>query len=132
MVKIVGGKMPASYRIDKARHLILSVATGTCIDDDLLDHKRSLSADPEFDPGFRQLFDFRKVTTAELTTACVRQLVRDNPFEKGARRAVVCDIDLLFGLARMFEMLNGDGPDEVRVFREMSDALAWLRIDTID
>ena len=40
--------------------------------------------------------------------------------------AVIAPRDLLFGMARMYEMLRDDSPVEVRVFRERDEAESWL------
>jgi len=124
--------MPAHYKIDKARLLVLSIGTGVLTDDDLRAHMIRLTDDYEFDPSFRQLFDLRGVTEMEVTGAGVRELARMNPWKEGAQRAVVTNSEIAFGMARMFEMLTYSKPDEIRVFREMSEALAWLGLDAIE
>jgi hypothetical protein len=121
-----------SYRIDTPRRLVLTTACGALTDEESRTHVRELTADPEFDPSFRQLADFREVTSVELTNAGVRAVARKNPWKAGARRALVCDQNVLFGIARMFELLSDGGEDEIQVFREMSDAQAWLGLDKIE
>ena len=127
-----GENVPVSYRIERARRLVLTTACGALTDEDVLIHVRELTADPEFDASFRQLADFREVTSTELTSAGVRAVARKNPWKAGARRALVCDQDVLFGIARMFELLSADGGAEIQVFREMSDAQAWLGLDKME
>ena len=124
--------MPASYRIDRARRLVLSSATGVLTHDDLRAHMRNLAGDSNFDPSFRQIFDFRAVTNLEVTGAALRELAQSNPWKKRTRRAFVCDRDVLFGMARMFQLLTNGAPAEIQVFREMSEALAWLGLDAIE
>jgi len=124
-----GGNVPVSFRIDRARRLVVTTARGVLTDEEVLNHVRELTTDPEFDPTFRQLADFREVTRAELTSTGVRAVARKSPWQAGARRAFVCDQDVLFGIARMFELFSDEGKDEIQVFREMSGAQAWLRLD---
>ena len=124
--------MPASYTIDKTRRLVLSTAAGPFNDGDAMAHMLSLTSDPDFDPTFRQLYDLREVTSSELSGDEMRAGAMMNPWNKGARRAFVCDQDVMFGLARMFEMLTDQGGDQIKVFREIPDALAWLGLDSID
>jgi hypothetical protein len=124
--------MPAHYKIDKARRLVSSVATGTFTDDDLRGHTRGLAADPDFDPSFRQIFDLRGITDLDLTGPQMRERARENPWKEGSRRAFVCSREVVYGMARMYQLLTDDGPDEIRVFRKMSEALAWLGLDTIE
>ena len=54
------------------------------------------------------------------------------PWNSETRRAFVCDSDLSFGMARMAQALNDERPSEIRVFREISEALDWLELDRPD
>ena len=36
--------------------------------------------------------------------------------------------DEVFGMARMYQLLTDDSPDELQIFRKMDDALQWLGI----
>jgi len=51
-----------------------------------------------------------------------------NPFGPGARRAVVVTNDVVFGMARMYQILTDESSDELQIFRNMDDALRWLWI----
>jgi hypothetical protein len=124
--------MPFRYEIDRARRVVLSTAMGTVTDEELQTHMRGLAADPNFDPTYRQLVDLRDVSKVDVTSGGLRALGRSNPWKAPTRRAVVCERDVVFGLARMYELLTGDDPHEVRVFREISEALDWLALDTIE
>jgi hypothetical protein len=55
-------------------------------------------------------------------------MVKLNPFGAGARRAVVVTNDVVFGMARMYQILTDESPDELRIFRKVDDALQWLWI----
>jgi hypothetical protein len=52
----------------------------------------------------------------------------DEAVGPGSRMAVVARNDEAFGLARMYEMLRGDTPVEIVVFRSMPEAEAWLEL----
>ncbi len=121
--------MPASYRIDKARGVVFSHYSGLLTDDDILDHQRRLKADPEFDPTFRQLLDMREIEELTATAEGIRQLARGNPFISGSRRGGVASKDVVFGMARMFEMMREQMGDEFRMFRSMDAALDWLDLE---
>jgi hypothetical protein len=56
--------MPAFYKIDKERRLVLSFGSGVLTREDVLGHIDKLSADPDFDPGFSQLQDYTQFTGA--------------------------------------------------------------------
>ena len=95
---------------------------------EILAHVRALIADPRFARNFHQLLDLRDVTNVQFTASTVRELARLNPFGAGARRAVVVTNDVVFGMARMYQILADESPDELQIFRKMDDALQWLGI----
>jgi hypothetical protein len=51
-----------------------------------------------------------------------------NPFGAGARRALVVTSDVVFGMARMYQILRDESPDELQIFRKVDDAFRWLWI----
>jgi hypothetical protein len=128
-IEVSGSVVPASYKIDKVRGVVLSHYSGHLTDDDILGHQRRLIADPEFDPTFRQLLDMREVEELAATAEGIRQLARGNPFVSGSRRAGVASRDVVFGMARMFEMMREQRGDEFRMFRSMDEALDWLDLE---
>jgi hypothetical protein len=123
------GYMPADYTIDAARQFVYSRGWGVLTDEDLLDHQQRLALDPRFHSHFCQLIDFLGVTSVDAVTANgVRAVARRHLYGPGARRAIVAPDLALFGLARMFESHRdaGGGEEQIRVFKSLGDAWAWL------
>jgi hypothetical protein len=120
--------MPCAYTIDLARSLVLSRGWGEVTDRELLAHVRALTADPRFARNFHQFIDLRDVTDVQITASTIREMVKLNPFGAGARRAVVVTSDVVFGMARMYQILRDESPDEFEIFRKLDDALRWLEI----
>lgn len=120
--------MPCSYTIDLARSLVLSRGWGVLTDGELLAHVRALTVDPRFVRHFHQLADLRDVTDVEVTASTVREMARLNPYGDGSRRAVVVTSDVLFGMARMYQILRDEPTDQLEIFRKLDDALRWLGI----
>lgn len=118
--------MPAGFQIDAERGLIVSQASGVVTEDDLREHQTKLRQDPDFDPGYDQLWDFRDVTEISVSSEAIRDLARARSFDPGARRALVAVSDVGFGVARMFAALHDDAPEEVQVFRSVEEARDWL------
>ncbi len=119
--------MPASYKIDKERSLVMTAGTGVLTKEDIQGHMDRLSADPEFDPTFSQLLDFREITAVEFGPEEVRQFAQRKIYSSISRRAFLVTNDLQFGLARMFETyreLNGE--TGIRVFRTFEEAMDWI------
>lgn len=121
--------MPAQYTIDSDRRIIFSQAIGVVTADDLRDHQSRLRADPAFDAKFDQLWDLSGATEVQIEAEAIKELARARSFEAGAKRAVVAPSDLAFGIARMFQLLHDEAPEEVRVFRSEADARRWLGLE---
>jgi hypothetical protein len=106
--------MPCAYTIDLARSLVLSRGWGVLTDRELLVHVRALTADPRFARYLRQLADLRDVTDVQVTASTIiREMVRLNPFGAGARRALVVTSDVVFGMARMYQILRDEPSEEL-------------------
>lgn len=121
--------MPARYRIDRQRRLVISSAWGALSVTDIELHRKKLLSDPDFDPVFSQLLDFTKVTGALMTGEDVRLLAVANIFSFTSRRALLVrpDDSDLFGLARKFKIIReGRGEGATRVFRDRDAALRWV------
>jgi hypothetical protein len=119
--------VPAFYKIDKERRLVLSTGAGVLTRTDIWGHMDRLSKDPDFDPEFSQLADFTQITALEIEPADVRQFAQRTIYSPRSRRAFVVKDDLQFGLARMFEIHRDlKGETGIRVFRTLDDALDWI------
>ena len=122
--------MPATYCIDPSIPMIFSQAYGVVTEAEILDHRRRLSDDPEFHPSFSQLIDLQDVTKVALSMAEMRIVANyTNIFSEESRRAMVAREDAVFGMARMYQMLRDEGPEEIMVFREMPEARRWLGLN---
>lgn len=121
--------MPVEYRIDREHSLIrVEVSEGP----DLLqitETVQRLLSDPEFRPGLQILVDHSK-TNVPVTTEAVKatpMLFAQLGQRLGAFRcAVVVPDDAPYGMTRMTEALADSGPAEVRAFRSLEEAEAWL------
>lgn len=125
--------MPISYTIDRQRNLVLTTATGVLTDEELLDHKRELIADPEFEPGMKELSDVRGIERLDVSPAGVRRLValdqeHVDRLGQDYRLAIVAPADASFGTARMYQMLTEANVENIGVFRDMDEAKDWLGV----
>ena len=115
-----------SYKIDSARRLVLTRAWGELSSRELFDVMSQILLDPRFDPTYRSLGDLRDVTSITVDAMETAQTAASPLFAKGARRAIVATSDVAFGMARMFATFSERAGHEVRVFRDMALAEAWL------
>ena|ERR1700682_5115269 len=119
--------MPVSSKVDKDRKLVICELFGDITDEDGPALQRLIRDDPDFDPSFSQLLDMTGITKAAISAETIRTLAHTSVFSPNARRAFVADNAVVFGFARMFEMLretkSGSG---VQVFGTRDEALHWL------
>jgi hypothetical protein len=119
--------MSAFYTIDKERRLVMTSGAGPLTREDVFGHMNRLSADPDFEPDFCQLADFRHITDILFGPEEVRQFAERDIYSPSARRAFLVRDDLQFGLARMFEIHRElRGETGIRVFRTLDEALGWV------
>jgi hypothetical protein len=121
--------MPMSYEIDGERSLVRCRTWGRLTNEELRDHYREISADPHFDPSFRQLGDLRDVDLGLLDAGAVREVAASRVFAPGVRRALVAPTDHAYGLSRIFAAYADTGLQEVQVFRDMAAAERWLDLE---
>jgi hypothetical protein len=123
-------RMPISYRIDEAKKLVLTTASGVLTDSDILQLKSSLVSDPRWTPGMRELSDVRSIDRLDVTTAGVQMMMQSDELHARAldsyRLAIVVAHQLVYGMARMYQMLTEHSVPNVRVFRDMEEAKRWL------
>ena len=121
--------MPITYRIFEAQAFVLSTALGSISDADLLTHQRVLMGDSKFDPHYPQLDDLRGADMVHITADCIRTLAKTRVASKrAAKRALVVGSDVAYGLARMLQALREGSRPEIRVFRDVDQALGWLGV----
>lgn len=121
--------MPFFYQIDKRQRLIHFRVEGTVVSRNLVAHQREVRDDPDFDPTFSVLADFTAVTNVEANNEAVHDLASSDPMNRDCRRALVVDNDVVYGLARMYQMLLDLSEDNCRIFRSMGEAREWLGVD---
>jgi hypothetical protein len=77
--------------------------------------------------------DFSDVTSFEVTSQGVDQLASNSPLvSDDFLRIVVAPQDVIFGMARMFEMLGSSTRDKVYVVRTMAEAYRLLGKQSLD
>jgi len=108
---------------------VTSTATGTLSYSDIAAHQDRLKNDPDFNPGFDQLFDGTRVTKIALTVEEIQTVARQRVFAAGSRQAFATSSEFAYGMARMFEICRetaGTGR-LMRVFNSLEAAQEWLQ-----
>jgi hypothetical protein len=75
--------------VDAERKLVLTTCSGSVTDEDLLQARRDVLANPHFDPSFDRLWDFSEVTQQQVSDATMGHLVKTSPSVGNISRAVV-------------------------------------------
>jgi hypothetical protein len=127
--------MPISFHLDPRRDSILVRSTGTLDLEEVLRLLDDLAAAAPQIRGKNGIVDATHATDTQMNFDSIRRISdRVSQMEelfRNTRWAVVAPDDALFGVARMYETLRSGGPFEVRVFRNASDAEAWVRRDDV-
>src|SRR5262249_10186765 len=115
-----------SYRIDPARRRVYVLGTGPITAGQLFETQRQLIQDPSFEATFSQLFDLTGAETVDVSSAQMSALAQRTAFTRGARRAIVVNRQLLFGLARMFSLIADAKGGDLEIFSDVVAAEQWL------
>jgi hypothetical protein len=126
--------MPIEYVIDHEKRLVKAGGHGTITGEEIFSYQREAWSRPDV-AGYDELVDFTGVERIDSPSPeGVIQLARlsagmDAP--SASRFAIVAPRDLAFGLGRMYQAFRGLEPGstkEVRVFRTLAGALAYLDV----
>lgn len=119
--------MVASLRVLPGSSSAMVTCTGSLALGDAMQAARQLWQHPDW--GGRVVVWDLRAASFDVSSPEVRELARfvleNQPVPPPRRVALVTERDVDFGLARMFEMWRDDPATELRVFRDVDEALAW-------
>ena len=120
--------MPANCTIDAALNLIIIRCSGTLTNADFIALTERLTQADAL-ACTREICDLRDVEEVLVSPDELKELAK-RWRESGApmKIADVTSTDLSYGLARLFQGYRDDATTELRVFRNMAEAEAWLEI----
>jgi len=127
--------MPIRVSVDETRGLVEMAVAGELTKSELVKTMDRYFREP-YSTLPLGLFDLSDVTFMDISGDSVRDAARraaqhvDSRLE-GGKLAIVAPRDVLFGMARMYEILRADSPVEVQVFRGRDEAESWLGITNI-
>jgi hypothetical protein len=121
--------MPITFSVEASKKTVLTTVTGPLLDGDLVGYLADLLNHPAYSPGFSALVVCRDVALGSFSAAAVRrfaQFTREAEQQlEDSRVAIVAHQTAVYGIARMYQLLR-DPRYELQVFRELSEAEAWL------
>ncbi len=121
--------MPVQYQIDQINSLVRLEPMDPIETEHFSETVQRLLSDPAIRPGLSVISDHSKLdytattdVVASIPALLVKLAERLGPF----RCALVVPSDASYGMANMAGVFAGNTPAEVRAFRSLEDAEAWL------
>lgn len=121
--------MPLSYAVSPKEKLVRVSATGAVHSDDLPRFTASLVEDRGIGKGMRFLVEATDVEP-DITFTDLRNaagVLRDLKVKGVESMAIVTDTTHIYALAQVFAVFAPAATVEVKVFREIAEALKWLK-----
>jgi len=89
-------------------------------------HLNALAADTDFRSDMRELLVDNDAVTDEFDISQIMSFKHSHVWGKGAKRALVANSDLAYGLFRMFQLTADGEHGEISLFRDINEARQWL------
>ena len=111
------------YTVDQQNKLVVVTFEGVLGDTDAIQYLTDMLTNTEYGAGWRTLIDMTRITGITTTYEGVRRLVAHSQAVidrlRGARAAVLAhEGSAIYGMARMYQIMNEAAPYEVMVFDE--------------
>lgn len=119
--------MPVLITVDVERKLVLTLCSGMVGDEEMIEARGKVLADPAFDPSFDRLWDFSEVTEERVSLEIISELVKSSPYHGDISRAVVVSMQPR-ALARIMEFVSQSRRFNRRIaaFPSRESALQWI------
>jgi hypothetical protein len=121
--------VPVCYTVDKTSRLIRTRCHGNVTLREVLSHFQALRDDPNSVGSLDVILDLREMTSTPDAEE-IRRAARGPDTLRGVLRfgscAILVNTDVMYGLARMWEMLVEESFTAVVVFKSAAEAEDWL------
>ncbi len=125
--------MGFSLSFDKQRCVLRVAFEERMTDADLLEAYSTLRKYFACNPPCASILDYSNVKASEVSIQTVRNLAAlPRAMSDGFLRVNVTPSDVLYGMARMFQILVEEGRPELRVVRTMEEAYALLEVESLN
>ena len=115
--------MPVRVSVDRDRRLAKRTYSGVVTSHDLLDSIHRYQHIPGFEPSFNELMDFREVENIDAPVDDIRYCATlPAPFLAETKRIIIAPKEIVYGLARMYQILGEDIHPNLHVVRTMEEA----------
>ncbi len=121
--------MPITYQLDKIHRLIRTQCVGNVTFEEVIDHFQVLEQEPECPNRLHVILDLSQLTSlpeSDQLRLVSREIGRISERVQFEACAVVACTDVIFGMARMFEVFAEKHFLMTRIFRALNEAENWL------
>ncbi len=115
------------YKISSEERLILLVNYKKFSIDELQIFRKRLRNDPDYSDNFDIINDVQRLRK-QYSNDEIQAIAQERSPKR--RVAMIASSDLSFGKSRVWEMMcDGEGDQEIQIFRDIESAIAWLGKD---
>ena len=122
--------MRPAYTIDLEHGCIFLKWSGVVTAYDMIAFQQKLAQDPDYRFGLNRLIDLRgaeiEAPSGEIDEMARENIEKHDASEGHRKGAMLVGSELQYGLVRMYGMLSDHTNTEVRPFRRLDEAVAWL------
>ena len=125
--------MAITFSLNQEEGYFVSKSSGEITDDELLNSYKEYFENEEWIPLSNELADLSELDKTTVTSDGVERLakyIRNLLIQRGIttyHTAVYAPHNLAFGLARIYQVMSHESPESVMVFRQLSDAISWIK-----
>ena len=123
--------MGFSRHFFQVHNFMLTKVIGEINDNDLSHHVDALNQETEGLTNLKELADAREITKVNLSTQGTILSADSEQNKPGSNFAILVpkENDLIFAMARAYQMFSENHRESVKVFRDYSEAISWLTKD---
>jgi hypothetical protein len=119
--------MPVVLKIDSRRKVVYSSFYGRVTGEELVNHRSTIAADPDFNWKLNEIVDFTDVIQLVISEETLQAMAgTQSLFSDSSLHIIVAPEDLEFQLASKFKLLAKQTRPGVRIVRTRSEAYQLL------
>ena len=127
--------MRPTYTIDLEQGCVFVKWIGDVTAEDIIAFKDELKQDPDHRWGLNRLVDLRqaklRLPNDKIRRMILQNVVRHDAIEGHRKAAMLVGRDREFGDSRVMHAMSDPTDTEIRPFRQLDEALAWLELPEV-
>jgi len=123
--------MPILHSTNEDHRIILSTFTGTITDDLLLQSYKKIFGTAIWQSGYHVVTDLREGNFEAVTIEGLREVFLTNKEMSNGKKvvtrtAIIATQEIPYALARAYEFISEELPENIKVVKNMSEAIEWV------